>query len=167
MRPDDEAATTKEPASATATIHWSKPAPPATEIAEASEALGRARAADGRNGVVKLIRHDALAPEVALGADRLAAALGAMDAPEFQRCARGGERELAENGARQKFKRCFKLDAGTIRPRHQRDADGVLAVGEDRGGQLVFPVYFFGRQRLRRSRAGSTPHFQSTLPARV
>ena len=33
-----------------------------------------------------------------------------------------------------------------ICPCHQRDSDGVLAVGEDRRGQLVFPVYFFCRR---------------------
>ena len=116
------------------------------EIAEASEAFGRARAADGCNGVVKLIPRGPLAPKIAPGADGLAATLGAVSAPEFQRGARGGERELAENGSRQKFKRCFKFSAGAICPRHQRDSDGELAVDEDRRGQLVFPVYFHGRR---------------------
>ena len=116
------------------------------EIAEASEAFGRARAADGRNGVVKLIRRGAPAVEIAPGADGLAAAVRAVGTPEFQRCARGRESELAENGARQKFKRCFKFDAGAIGSHHQRDSDGVLAVGEERRGQLVSPVYFFGRR---------------------
>ena len=116
--------------------------PARDQFAEAAEPFVRRRTPRRRNRLVQVIRRRPLSHQLSLCLDGLAAARGAVDPPEFKRRARGGQRHLAENGARHKFKRCFKFAAGPICPRHHRDSHRAHAVDERRRGYLA-PVHFF------------------------
>src|ERR1700691_2908617 len=67
--------------------------------------------------LVEAIGLGPLAIHLALCTDRPPAVLRAMRAPEIKRVARRDQRDLAKNGPRHKFKRCFKFLARAIRAR--------------------------------------------------